>query len=666
MKNMGPGSNRHPLLYQKPTANTSLTWVKNNHTYKFGGELRIDSNLSSLYTYTNGIYTFSGNETALPYLQTATTGGGTIGFPYASFLLGNVNSVRIANVNNIRVGKHMIGLFVQDSWKITRKLTLDYGLRWDYMGYLREQYGKLAQFAPQIPNPGAGGRLGAVQFEGDGAGRCNCSFANVYPWAFAPRLGFAYQLTPKTVIRGGWGIVYNATGDSNGATQGGLTAPQAVESPGFSEPVMNLRTGIPFAAPPFPNFDAGQYPQKGYDTRQAPPTWYDQNAGRPARQVQWSIGIQREFLRDYVVEASYVANRGVWWMSPGLIDVNALTPERIAAAGLDINSAADRALLVSRLDSSTAATRGWTNRLPYSTFPRSSTVAQSLRPFPQFSTITSLWSPLGKTWYDSLQVKLTKRYSTGLSFGGTFTWQKNLVMGAPANPVVPGTGGGAYNDVFNRNNNKYLSPQDQPIVFNLSVNYVVPKFNFGNSFGAKTGSWVARDWTAGVFVQYASGLPIQVPAAQNTTPLNNLMFRTTFANRVPGEPLFTQDLNCHCFDPNKEFVLNPKAWTNPPDGQFGTSAAFYSDYRQQRQPNETLAVGRTFRFTERMNLNIRAEFINVTNRSRLPNPASTNAAQTQTRTAAGAPSAGFGFINTAVAPTIPASRQGQIVARFVF
>ena len=65
----------------------------------------------------------------MPYLQTASTGGGTIGFPYASFLLGLVDSVRIANIENIRLGKHQLGFFVQDTWKITRKLTLDYGLR---------------------------------------------------------------------------------------------------------------------------------------------------------------------------------------------------------------------------------------------------------------------------------------------------------------------------------------------------------------------------------------------------------------------------------------------------------------------------------------------------------------------------------------------------------
>lgn len=662
MKNMGPGSNRHPLLYGKPTANMSLSWVKDNHTFKFGGEMRLDSNLSSLYSSTNGIYAFSGNQTAMPNLASATIGGGTIGFPYASFLLGTADSVRIAPVHNIRLGKHQIGLFAQDTWKVTRKLTVDYGLRWDYQSYLKEQYGKLAQFAPLVPNAAAGGLLGAVQFEGSGAGRCNCNFANVYPLAFGPRIGVAYQINAKTVLRAGWGIVYNATGDANGATQGGLTAPQAVNSPAFGDSVMTLRNGIPFAPLPFPNFDPNQYPQAGYATTQAPPTWYDQNAGRPARQVQWSVGLQREFMRDFVVEASYVANRGVWWNSPGLIDVNALTPQRLAAAGLDPTNAAQRAILTARVN--TAAAGAFQNRVPYGGFPGTATVAQSLRPFPQFSNITSIWSPLGNTWYDSLQVKATKRFSHGLDFTANYTRQKNLATGAPANPVIPGTGGGSYNDVFNRANQKYLSSFDQPNVFNLALNYQTPKLGFGAAMAGKAASWVARDWTFAALLVYATGQPIAVPAATQTTPLANVFFRGTFANRVAGQPVFLQDVNCHCFDPNKEFVLNPAAWAAPGEGTFGSSAAFYNDYRFQRRPQENLGVGRTFRFGEKgVNLNIRAEFTNILNRAQAPNPST--ALATQTRNAAGVPTAGFGFVNTStVGATTP--RQGSIVGRFTF
>jgi len=145
----------------------------------------------------------------------------------------------------------------------------------------------------------------------------------------------------------------------------------------------------------------------------------------------------------------------------------------------------------------------------------------------------------------------------------------------------------------------------------------------------------------------------------------------SYANHVPGVPLFTHDLNCHCFDPNKEFVLNPAAWTQPGPGQWGASAAYYDDYRSQRRPNENLGLGRAIRFRERYELNLRIEFANIFNRAEMPAPVSTNAAATPQRNSQGVPSAGFGQINTAgIGPATniqtPTSRQGTAVVRFKF
>ena len=685
VKTLSSATNRH-IFYQKPTANSSLTWVKNNHTYKFGGEMRIEGIPTTLFSSTNGVYTFSPNETGLPSTQGQVLQGGTVGFPYASFMLGLVDSARVSYPPTLRTGKSMWGFFAQDTWKISRKFTLDYGLRYDYGTYYREQYGRIPNFSAKVPNPSVGGRLGAVIFEGDGPPYCNCNFAHNYPWAFGPRLGAAYQINSKTVFRAGWGIVYNGTPDNNGATAG-IPVPVDVNSPAFGQPVMTLRNGIPFAATPWPNFDPGQFPLPG--TISAPKVAMDQNAGRQARQVQWSIGLQRELGRNLAVEAAYVANRGVWWSAPALVDVNALTPQAIAAAGLDINTAADRTLLTSPMSSATAIQRGFSTRLPYSGFPLGSTVAQSLRPFPQFSSVQSLWSPLGKTWYDSLQAKATKRFSYGLSFTSVFTWQRSLNMAGDTSPGNLSLGNAVVNDVFNRSQNKYLSGFDQPFLFNTALNYVVPKFGFGGGASGKIASWAVRDWTLGVYVGYSSGMPIRSPWGQNA--LNSLLLRNvqaptsvtgyissgqppaqaTFANRVPGVPLYTVDINCHCYDPNTTFVLNPKAWTQPAAGQWGTSAAYYSDYRFQRRPVENLAVGRTFRIKERATVNIRAEFSNIFNRARMQDPAYANALATQTRNPAGQATAGFGWLDTTfgtagAVTSIQLPRTGTVVARLQF
>ncbi len=118
-------------------------------------------------------------------------------------------------------------------------------------------------------------------------------------------------------------------------------------------------------------------------------------------------------------------------------------------------------------------------------------------------------------------------------------------------------------------------------------------------------------------------------------------------------------------------MLNPAAWSQPAAGQWGSSAAFYSDYRYQRVPVENLGIGRTIRFKERASLNIRADFVNIFNRTRLNLPVSTNALATQTKNAAGQPTAGFGWISTAFGATGPSDvsqfqRTGTLVARITF
>jgi hypothetical protein len=263
---------------------------------------------------------------------------------------------------------------------------------------------------------------------------------------------------------------------------------------------------------------------------------------------------------------------------------------------------------------------------------------------------------LGKTWYDSLQAKATKRFSHGVDFTYAFTYAKEL-----------DTLSSSSMDIENRQLFKGLSSNSRPFINGLAINYRTPGWNKN-----KILSFVVRDWEIGTFVQYASGLPFAPPAATTTPSLASAVFQNTLQNRVPGEPLFTQDLNCHCFDPNTTFVLNPKAWANPGPGQFG-SATYYNDYRRQRHPIENLSMGRLFHVTERVTFNVRAEFTNVFNRAIINDPTATNPAAPQTLVAGSAQTqAGFGFINNATlnqgtfATGGGQPRQGQLVGRFQF
>jgi len=254
------------------------------------------------------------------------------------------------------------------------------------------------------------------------------------------------------------------------------------------------------------------------------------------------------------------------------------------------------------------------------------------------------------------------RAPDGLDYSCAFTWQKSLTRGVEDKF---GRGGGVYvNDPFNRVNQKALSVYDQPFQFVLSGSYTTPGLNGGN-IARSALSWAMKDWQFGALLRYASGVPILVPQA--TTTLTTYLFQGTVMNRVPGEPLFTQDLNCHCFDPNTTFVLNPKAWVNPPQGLYGVSAAYYNDYRERRRPAESVSLAREFHLREKMSFQVRAEFTNMFNRTVLNSATSANALATQTRKVANDPNsqttAGFGYINNA---NTTGQRQGQMVARFTF
>jgi Carboxypeptidase regulatory-like domain/TonB dependent receptor-like, beta-barrel len=669
MQNVGTtGQIQSHSYQQRPTANASATWVHGNHTFKLGGEVYWQGTISNPYPgvilaslasapITN-VITSSG-ATALPFNPPNGLGGQNIGFGYANFLLGDFSTIQQNTGADYRVGKSQWALYLQDSWKITRKLTIDYGARWDYGTYPREEYGRAASFG-LIPNPNAGGRIGGTIYEAN----CNCTFASNYPYAIGPRFGFAYQVTPKTVVRGGWGFIYGFTPDIAGSP----AALSQINTPAGVNGYINISSPTALPQPTWPVFTPGLYPT----TPGIPgtsPIYLDAQAGRPPRQNQYSIGVQREISPNLLVEASYVANRGVWWTgitqggsgaASSLAWANQVPPSVFAKYGLNpYTNPADNLLLSSSISSPAVIARVG-NVLPYAGFPTTQTLLQALRPFPQFTALAVTDSPTGKTWYDSLQAKVNKRFSHGLQATGTFTWSKALQL-VDQNIFNPGALG------------KTFQQWDQPFLFNANIVYTVPKL-----FEAqKLLSTAVRDWQFGVFIQEASGFLLNPPAA---TTVNNLSTGINYQVRVPGVPLYLKDPN-GTINPYTDQVLNPAAWTNPVSGSFGPQS-LWGDFRAQRRPIENFNFGRNFRIREGMNLQIRAEFVNIFNHTYLGNPLTTAPPTSPIgHNGAGQITGGFGTIPLAVAPGgIPTTaangnfntqlgglpRTGTIIARFSF
>ena len=661
----------------------SVTWVKNNHTFKFGGHGEFQGSYTITVSNLSGTYGFSPGQTAMPYTVNTSTGNSTaniqgnhIGLPYASFLLGAVDKAEVDPPSEVRFGKQEWGFYAQDSWKVTRKLTLDIGIRYDYGTYYREQYGRSPNLSTQLANPTAGGHPGATIYQAT----CNCPFAKNYPFAFGPRFGFAYQAFSKTVVRGGFGVAYTGIGPAQvfGAASGNASAAnQFPPSSVAGAPLMVLGQGVSINGSPltaaqvaWPNYSPGFYPLGGV-TPGAGPQYYDQNAGRPARQYQWSFAVQREVARNLVVQVAYVGNRGIWWptyVGQPLTNYNYLSSSILSQYGLNLNNPADIATLLSPLN--TAGAGKFQNKLPFAGFPAGQTVAQSLRPFPQFTTIGIVNAPLGGSWYNGLQITANKRLSSGLQVDFGFTWSKSMdtFAGTP--------------DVQNRGLAKGLSSLDQPLVTRIGVSYTTPKWEVN-----KVVALAVRDWTLGVYANYASGIPLSAPITNttgytglpSTATINNIAFQTGQYQLRTGQPLYKQDLNCHCFDPNTTIALNPAAWANPTPGQYG-GQQYYGDYRTQRRPSEVISFGRQFRIRERATLGIRAEFADALNRTYLNNPGLGNLTTTpgpqtapscrQPNGTSGACSAGqqvlsgFGSFNTSTLNAGP--RTGQLVAQFQF
>jgi len=389
--------------------------------------------------------------------------------------------------------------------------------------------------------------------------------------------------------------------------------------------------------------------------------------GRPSRVVQWNISLQREVIRDLVVEAAFVGNHGVWepngssqgFSNPSvgnLINYDAVSPATLAAHGLgDLTDANTRALLSSTITSPAAVAAGFVK--PYANFPDSGTVLQSLRPFPQYSGVGQFQAPLGASWYDSLQVKVIKRLSHGLTASLTYTFAKALDSTTNAGSI------------YDRSSFKGLSTNYYPHMFSLSLDYTVP------AIGPVRRSRLARallaDWRLTSLTTDQSGQLLATPTSSNSIG-SYVSTGYTRMVRVPGVPLYLKDINCGCIDPTQETVLNPAAWQNQAPGVPGSNLAYYSDFRAQRRPVISGGFGKVFRLREGVWFSVRAEFFNLFNMEEsLANP-STGSPQNPVTRSNGLLTGGFGYLNytgiagNSVSSSLPTPRTGQIVARIQF
>lgn len=584
--------------------NQSLSWVHGKHEIKTGWDVRRLYTRSNDLAGSNGSYQYASYQTANPTKLSSS------GNAFASFLLGDTNSasqLALPEINtSIRYGYY--SGYIQDHWRLTERLTLDLGFRYEVPKGWHLKDGNYSTFDPTLPNAGSPGYNGALIFAGNGAGRSGRDYLYPTDWkAFGPRLGFAYKLDNKTVIRGGWGIFYQALGNAGCSGGGGC-------NPGFSytrsatsdgvNPSFQWDGGIPYpsnyVAPPMisPTYANGQT------------VYYMSNTyARPPRIQTWSATLQRDF-KGTLLEAAYVGNYGNGLNS--LREGNQLPTSDLAIGSL----------LTQNINNAAVTAAGY--KQPFTGFAslygNSATLAQALRTYPQYQSIYTLNSGDGKTWYNALQTKVERRFGA-LSFMGAYTFSKAL-SDMVYRGIFGSTSYGAQDANNTRDMKSYL-PFDQTHVLNLLTAYDLP-FGKGRKFLPGSGralNSVVSGWTVSATQRYYSGALIRLVSPTNT--LGSEIFSQLTKANLTGNPIRSttprtalnpNDPTARWFDygSNAPFVA-PAQYT------LGTAAVYQSAFRNPPTFVENLSLAKQISFMEKATLKLRADAYNVFNRTNFAN-----------------------------------------------
>jgi hypothetical protein len=608
--------------------NDLLTWVVGNHTLKFGGEFRNAGGNIRAGTNESGSFNFGRNTTSLPFVNS--------GHPIAGFLLGAVTD---GNVDFRSVGawyprQNVYVAHAGDTWRITPKLTVNYGVRWDTFTPFREKYNRFSFFDPVGRNPGAGGRPGRLAFAGDEYGQA--SFGREFPeetwWkGFAPRLGIAYSWDQKTVIRAGYGVFYTQAfypGWGGGISVDGFNLNQSFASSGFSGivPAFYLQDGFPqnFNRPPFIREDF----RNGQGILYRPI-----DANRRSYSQQWNLTIERQLPDNIFMSVAYVGNKGTRLPS-SLAPLNVLNPNdsRIRSLG--------SRLLEEFQPGESVKFAGTPNevRIPYTGWVEQMTgcapsVAQALLPYPQYcDRLQGLNENIGNSNYHSFQVKAERRFSKGVFMLVSYTLSK-LITDAADNTQRDASTWNASQGVispFERQRNRSLASDDVPQVLSAAFVFELPFGKNKRFFNSGIGNALFGGWQASTIFRYSRGTPFWFRSNQCNVPSQ---FRQGCLVGVkPGANPFLVDFGD--YDPD---------WAAPQESRralfdinaFEPLSAFetfgyvgrgvrISNFRGPNFKNVDVSLIKNTRIGERVNFQIRAEFFNALNAHYFINPGGFN------------------------------------------
>jgi hypothetical protein len=558
----------------------SLTYLKGRHSMKFGFEFMRVNYARSDCNGCGGIASFTSAATGSPSVS------GTTGFDYASLLLGAANGGSFNYNGNINYVYPYYAWYYQDDIKLTSKLTINVGLRYDLPLARREPNAQSSNFSMDTPNPAAGNLPGALIFAGSGPGRSGrTTLLQARLHAFGPRFGFAYQLNSKTVIRGGGAIMYDSNredGNADGGVQG--------FGGNFSAPANYLSTGISFLLPQgFNTFAAAVQAAKPPVINPSlanfgSPSYFSD--GKVGQFYDYNFTVERSLTSHTLLRTSFHANYGNQLQSSQQYDQ--LDPRYFAIYGTLLGSP-----LSSVLNNPIVVNSGF--HLPYAGYPTNYTLAQALLPFPQYTSINGTTNGGHSTW-NALEASLQHSFTNGLFISAAYTFSKLIANSTSAN-------------VYFENTEKAISTVDRPHVFTLATIYDVP-FGRGKRLGSNlnpVANFFLGNWRASAVQHYQSGVAIGVTSAQTLYGAGSAR-----PNFVPGQPLLNPNWNPK--DPNSPYI-NTTAFVQPANLTYGNVPAVIPGLRNPVQMDEDVALSKIFNLgSEKRTVEFRGSAFNVANR----------------------------------------------------
>jgi hypothetical protein len=598
--NLGP-TNNETVTNHGPVGSVAVDLVKlaGKHTVNFGFMgVELEDSQSNFFQTT---LDFAGSYTSGP--DPVNASGVASGNGVAQMLLGvfdagspGQQTTQTGTTYNPSVSSHYLGGYVQDDWKLTSKFTLNTGFRYEIQTPTTYRHDVGSVFNPNVLNPISytvgSPYLGALQF---------LSPSNRYSYNpnyknFAPRMGLSYQLLPKAVFHGGYGIFFPPSASccfevDNDGFAATTRSPLTLDGGITPNPAVSTSNPWPDGYQQITGNAQGEFQQVGFNAtsnfRQRPSSYVQ----------QWLFGMQYAFTPNDQIDVNYVGNRGTRMITAN-INRQQVNPKYLSLGASALTDKVANPFFGAITSSSCG--------LDTATIPQS----QLLSPYPQFCAVGENDAPLGFSDYNALQAAFNHRFNKGLTAMVSYTYSKFL-DNVEGNNSWSYAGNSGPANTYNMAAEKSVDGGDVPQSLVANYVYQLP-IGRGKTFGSGMGRLadaVVGGWEVSQIATFKQGIPIAIGGSGWTS--------------FGGNPRPDVIADVHISNPSIKEWFNTGAFKFAPYGDFGNTPRFFSNLRGPRFQNWDTSIDKNWKFKDNMRAQFRAELFNTFNHPNFFSPSGT-------------------------------------------